>query len=184
MEDFHRRSINTSRGIAGANAFRRSDCDGGGTRPIGEHDDWNPEFQAQPQQPNWDSASVYESPRTPGPPGSPGQWSQDTMQPPRLVAPDSRRGSFSTDISEGENGGRPSMDTRQEYGNFLERANRTIAKENKSAADPFLDAAPSRPFGAHSRVSSVESIASIVDEKANSPLKKAMVHVSIFVCWI
>ena len=81
MEDFHSRSIGMSRGLAGSNAFRITDCDGGNGRAIAEHDDWNPEFQAQPSQPNWDSNSVYESPRTPGPPGSPGQWSQGTMTP-------------------------------------------------------------------------------------------------------
>lgn len=185
MEDFHKRSIYVSRSAAGPNAFRASDCDGGSGRPIGEHDDWNPEYQAQPAQPAWDAASLYEgqqSPRTPGPPGSPGQWSQDTLNPPRL-APDGRRGSFGTDVSDNEGDyQRPSMDARpdqpQEYGNFLERANKTIAKDHKHAADPFLDAAPSRPFGAHSRASSVESIASIVDERDNSPLNKAIVDVS------
>ena len=188
MEDFHKRSIYVSRSQAGPNAFRMSDCDGGGGRPIGEHDDWDPEYQAQPSQPAWDAASLYvgdQSPRTPGPPGSPGQWSQDTigqdqLNPPRL-APDGRRGSFGTDVSDNEGDYRGSMDQRprqpQEYGNFLERANKTIAKDHKHAADPFLDAAPSRPFGAHSRVSSVESIASIVDERDNSPLNKAIVDV-------
>lgn len=190
MEDFHKRSIHASRGLAGPNAFRMSDCDGGGANAIADHDDWNPEYVDQPSQPNWDASSAYESPRTPGPPGSPGQWSQDTLTPgqngleapPRLL-PDGRRGSFSTDISDNEgdefNPNRGSIDNRQEFGNFLERANKTIARDNKHAADPFLDAAPSRPFGAHSRVSSVESIASIVDEKANSPLNKAIVDVCL-----
>ncbi|THG99779.1 hypothetical protein EW026_g2645 [Hermanssonia centrifuga] len=185
MEDFHRRSINISRSIAASNAFRESDCDGGSGSAIPEHDDWNPEYQVHPSQPNWDAQSINESPRTPGPPGSPGQWSQDTMTPgpdqlhapPRLL-PDGRRGSFSTDVSDNEGDyfteNRGSTDTRQEFGNFLERANRTIAKDQKHMPDPFLDAAPTRPFGAHSRVSSVESIASIVDEKANSPLNKAI----------
>lgn len=192
MEDFHKRSINTSRGVAGSNAFRTSDCDGGSGRPIGEHDNWDPEFQDQPQQPDWDAASIYDSPRTPGGPNSPGmpsspgQWSQGTLtpgQPPRIGGGDGRRGSFSTDVSENEGDyfrqERGSMDNRQEFGNFLDRANKTIAKDHKHAADPFLDAAPSRPFGAHSRVSSVESIASIVDEKQNSPLNKAIVDVSL-----
>ncbi|EKM55582.1 glycosyltransferase family 5 protein [Phanerochaete carnosa HHB-10118-sp] len=188
MEDFHRRSIGMSRGAAGPNAFRTSDCDGGIGHAIAEHDDWNPEYQTHPSQPNWDAASVNESPRTPGPPGSPGspgQWSQDTLTPgqnglhapPRLL-PDGRRGSVSTDVSDNEGDyfsqNRESTDNRQEFGNFLDRANRTIARDNKHAPDPFVDAAPSRPFGAHSRVSSVESIASIVTEKADSPLNKAM----------
>lgn len=98
---------------------------------------------------------------------------------------------MSTDISDNEGdyfattpspGGGTPGETRQDFGNFLERANKTIAKDQKHAPDPFLDPAPSRPFGAHSRVSSVESIASIVDEKQNSPLNKAIASVcaSIF----
>ncbi|KAI0341602.1 glycoside hydrolase family 13 and glycosyltransferase family 5 domain-containing protein [Trametopsis cervina] len=180
MEDFHRRSINISRSIAGANAFRASDCDGGSGRAIADHDDWNPEFQAQPTQPNWDAQSINEIPRSPGPPGSPGQWSNDTLTPggpPRLIG-SGNRGSFTTDAGSDTESGyfndTPRAETAQDYGNFLERANRTIAKDQKHVPDPFLDAAPSRPFGAHSRASSVESIASIVDEKQNSPLNKAI----------
>ncbi|GJE90808.1 apha amylase catalytic domain and glycogen synthase DULL1-like domain-containing protein [Phanerochaete sordida] len=187
MEDFHRRSIGISRGLAGPNAFRASDCDGGRGHAIAEHDDWNPEYQDHPSQPAWDAASIAESPRTPGPPASPGQWSQDTLTPgqngldapPRLL-PDGRRGSFGTDVSDNEGDyftpNRGSTDNRQDnFGNFLDRANKTIARDNKHTPDPFLDAtAPNRPFGSHSRVSSVESIASIVTEKADSPLNKAM----------
>lgn len=190
MEDFHKRSIQASRGLAGPNAFRASDCDGARAQAIPDHDDWNPVYQAQPSQPNWDAQSIVESPRTPGPPGSPGQWSENTVTPgpdglhapPRLL-PDGRRGSFSTDVSDNEGDyfaqNRGSTDVRQDYGNFLERANKTIARDNKHSPDPFLDAAPSRPFGAHSRVSSVESIASIVTEKQDSPLNKAIASVRL-----
>ena len=62
------------------------------------------------------------------------------------------------------------------YGSFLDRANRTIARDGRHAPDPFLEA-PFRPFGIHNG-SSVESIATIVDEKPNSPLNKAMASVS------
>lgn len=201
-EDFHKRSINMSRGLAGPNAWRPSD---GGERPmhaIGEHEDWDPVHQPEPSQPEWDRNSVMShSPRMPPTPGSPGQWSQDTLTtgdhlaaPPRLhggggsSGGDGRRGSFGTDVSDNEGSdyfARGSMDNRQEnrqeFGNFLDRANKTIAKDNKHAPDPFVEgAAPSRPFGAHNRVSSVDSIASIVDEKVNSPLNKAMASVSPF----
>ena len=71
MEDFHRRSINMSRAIAGANAFRTSEFDGSGGRAFEDHHYWNPPFQAQPTQPNWDAQSANEMPRLPGPPGSP-----------------------------------------------------------------------------------------------------------------
>lgn len=71
-EDFHRRSIGMSRSIAGPNAWRPSDA---AFNPSGhnlhETTDWNPEFQAYPSQPDWDSRSMVESPRvsTPGSPG-------------------------------------------------------------------------------------------------------------------
>ena len=190
MEDFHKRSINTSRRIAGPNAWRPSDAEDTqyvGHYAIAETEDWNPEQQAYPSQPDWDSRSVSDSPMMPGSPGSPGQWSQDTLTPgvdSHLVAPrflggsESRRGSYRSDvsISDSEHG---SIDrgSRQDFGDFLERANRTIARDRKHMPDPFLDAAPNRPFGAHSRVSSVESISSIVDEKQHSPLNKAIASV-------
>ncbi|KAI9466337.1 glycoside hydrolase family 13 and glycosyltransferase family 5 protein [Lactarius psammicola] len=169
MEDFHKRSIHASRGLAGHDAWRPSD---GAT---GVH-------QADPSQPDWDAQSVQNSPRM-NIPGSPGQWSQETLTPggdPFLHAPpriqDGNRISISSTTSDTEpdsfsqnRGG----NGQPEFGNFLDKANRTIARDQRHAPDPFLEA-PSRPFGAHSRVSSVESIASIVDEKANSPLNKAI----------
>ncbi|KAF9053716.1 modular protein with glycoside hydrolase family 13 and glycosyltransferase family 5 domains [Hymenopellis radicata] len=177
MEDFHKRSIGTSRGLAGADAWRMSDCDGAAPRPIGETDDWDPVYQAHPSQPEWDRSSMVE----PVTPGSPGQWSQDTLTPngqPRLLNPDGTRNSMASQDDDYFNHSRGSTQGEPQagYGDFLERANRTIAKDNRNAPDPFADGnlAPSRPFGSHSRVSSVESISSIVDEKSNSPLNKAM----------
>ncbi|KAF9464738.1 modular protein with glycoside hydrolase family 13 and glycosyltransferase family 5 domains [Collybia nuda] len=164
MEDFHKRSINTSRALAGANSWRESDCDGGGVNPIGETDDWNPVNQTFPTQPEWDNRSINEH-------------SQEILTPdgaPRLA-----NGNGSSYV-EGQDyfthARANTTDTRQGYDDFLDRANRTIAKDHRHVPDPFLDGglAPSRPFGAHSRVSSVESISSIVDEKSNSPLNKAM----------
>jgi alpha-1,3-glucan synthase len=187
MEDFHKRSIHASRGLAGHDAWRPSDGATGGLTAIAEHDDWNPVHQADPSQPDWDAQSAQNSPRT-NIPGSPGQWSQETLTPggdPFLHAPpriqDGNRvsiisnasdteGDYSSSQNRGDNG-------QPEFGSFLDKANRTIAKDQKHAPDPFLET-PSRPFGAHSRVSSVESIASIVDEKANSPLNKAIASVS------
>jgi len=183
MEDFHKRSINASRHIAGHEAWRPSDGTTGGAIAIAEHDDWNPVVQADPSQPDWDAQSAHHSPRM-NVPGSPGQWSQETLTPggdPFLHAPpriqDSSRFSISSNTSDVESDYRANTTpTRPEFGNFLDKANRTIAKDQRHAPDPFLEA-PSRPFGAHSRVSSVESIASIVDEKANSPLNKAIASV-------
>lgn len=196
MEDFHKRSINTSRGIAASNAWRLSDADFmPSTHHAQEPSSWEPEYQAYPSQPDWDSRSLVEghSPNMPNTPGTPGQWN-DPMTPsdPRLAAPprllpDGRRGSFSTDVSDNEgdyfsnNHANSPSEVRQDFGNFLERANKTIGRDYRNVPDPFLDpgAAPSRPFGPHSRVSSVESISSIVDEKANSPLNKAIASVCL-----
>ena len=71
----------------------------------------------------------------------------------------------------------------QTYDNFLAAANRQFAKQSggRNAPDPYFDPRastsdmpPSRPFTVHSRVSSFDSISSIVDEKGSSPLNKAM----------
>ncbi|KAF8892560.1 glycoside hydrolase family 13 and glycosyltransferase family 5 protein [Infundibulicybe gibba] len=184
MEDFHKRSIGSSRGIAGANAWRESDCDGAGVRPMADTDDWNPVNQAYPTQPEWDNRSINEGPHIHSP-GTPGQWSQESLSPggdhlhtPRV----GHDGRSSFDTNGGEEADyftqsrATSADTPQGYNDFLERANRTIAKDQKHAPDPFLSGnlTPNRPFGSHSRVSSVESISSIVDEKSNSPLNKAI----------
>lgn len=197
MEDFHKRSVGISRGLAGANAWRESDCDGAGVRPIADTDDWNPVNQAQPTQPDWDARSVAsDSPQlqTPGYiPNSPGQWSQDTLTPsgaapPRLIS-DGSRTSYATDNDSDDyfsHSRGSTASTQQGYSDFLERANRTIARDQRHAPDPFVEGtlAPNRPFGAHSRVSSVESISSIVDEKSNSPLNKAMASVSRTIPWV
>ena len=69
----------------------------------------------------------------------------------------------------------------QDYGHFLDRANRQITRDKKHVPDPFLEpgmAAANRQFGPYSRVSSVESISSIAD-KQNSPLNKAIASVGL-----
>jgi alpha-1,3-glucan synthase len=75
----------------------------------------------------------------------------------------------------------------QSYDSFLAAANRQIAKQSKGTRDPFMEnrqsmdsqggfGSPSRPFTAHSRQSSFDSISSIMDEKGgSSPLNKAIV---------
>jgi alpha-1,3-glucan synthase len=192
MEDFHKRSINTSRGLAGHDAWREADCIGGGVGAIVDTGDWSPAVQPNPSQPDWDRDSFVDSysrfnspPASPITPGTPGQWSQETLTPsadPFLAAPrfthGSDRGSTASD-DDYFSATRGSSDvTRAGFGNFLEKANRVIAREQKHAPDPFLNVAPSKPFGSHSRASSVESISSIVDEKSNSPLNKAIASVS------
>jgi alpha-1,3-glucan synthase len=181
MEDLHKRSIVTSRGLAGSNAWRESDCDSGVLPTMADTDDWNPANQIYPTQPEWDIRSVSDSPQL-NVPGSPG-WSQDMLTPgdgARLVSETQR----SLNSGDGDTYFTPrggmAEGTPDGFNTFLERANRTIFKDQAHAPDPFVDGglAPSRPFGPHSRLSSVESIASIVEEKSDSPLNKAITSVS------
>jgi len=70
---------------------------------------------------------------------------------------------------------------QQNYRHFLDRANRKIAREKNHVPDPFPEpgmAPPSCPFGSGSRVSSVDFITFIVDEKQNSQLNRDMASVS------
>ncbi|KAE9409703.1 modular protein with glycoside hydrolase family 13 and glycosyltransferase family 5 domains [Gymnopus androsaceus JB14] len=177
-EDFHKRSIAASRGMAGENAWRESDCTNEGVRPMADTDDWDPINQSYPAQPEWDNSQIG-SPVM-NTPGSPEQWSQKTLTPgggPSFLQPDGFRNSFASS----DNGDVDYFASQQGtengpvYGDFLEKANRIIARDQRHAPDPFIDGlTPNRPFGAHSRISSVESISSIVDEKSNSPLNKAI----------
>jgi alpha-1,3-glucan synthase len=184
MEDLHKRSIMTSRGLAGSNAWRESDCDNGVLPTMADTDDWNPATQIYPTQPEWDiRSSVSDSPQL-NVPGSPGQWSQDTLTPgdgARLVSEAQR----SLNSGDGDTYFTPrggmGENTPDGFNTFLERANRTISKDQAHVPDPFIDGGgltPTRPFGAHSRLSSVESIASIVEEKSDSVLNKAITSVS------
>jgi alpha-1,3-glucan synthase len=182
MEDFHKRSINTSRSVAGPNAWRESDCDGAGLRPMADTDDWNPIAQAHPTQPEWDTRSMNEHALSPHlhTPNSPVPGSADSLTPP--VDFGYKHPNDSDYFTAKQRASVASVSPSGGFNNFLERANRTIAKDQKNAPDPFLDGGlqPNRPFGSHSRVSSVESISSIVSEKSNSPLNKAIASVSCF----
>ena len=133
-------------------------------------------------------------------PMSPGQWSSPTLAPgeqqQHLLAAPLRtnemggRRSFGSEASPDEDyfsSGRsraPStVDTptvNGGYNDLLARTNKQIAKDQMHVPDPFFDGAtaPKKPFGEHSRNSCRDSIASIVDEKSNSPLNKAMASVS------
>jgi len=161
MEDFHKRSITTSRNISGQNAWRPNDGGGLGMRPMADTDDWNPVFQTYPDQPGWDERSITSYANTPV------ISSQETLTPdvpvPSQIGGDE-------DLS--------SHSSNQGYADFLGRANKAIAKDQRNLPDPFLDPNGLRPFGNHSRVSSAESISSIMDEKSNSPLNKAIASVS------
>ncbi|KAG9102015.1 Cell wall alpha-1,3-glucan synthase ags1 [Ceratobasidium sp. 370] len=175
MEDFHRRSINTSRRLAGPEAWSEKDCNKpgqSGQRAIAglDTDDWDPVHQPEPSAPNWDAQSTRS-----------GVSMGDTLHAPRMHHGNSSRSSIQSEASDYDDHSRapsPTGNNPNEFGGFLNKANKQIAREQRHVGDPFLDdnpAMPQRPFGMHSRVSSVESINSIMEEKgASSPINKAM----------
>lgn len=174
MEDFHKRSIQASRRQAGPNAWRESDCGMVVSRPLEDTDDWNPVQQGTPAQPDWDAQSAASSPRFPVSPLSQVSTPRDESH---LVAPSRFNldpSSSHSDHSDDDYASRGSVATsKQGYDDFLERANRIIAKEQRHVADPFLET-PQKPFGLSSRRTSMESISTIVEDKTNSPLNKAI----------
>lgn len=173
-EDFHRRSVRVSRDVAGTMAWSAVDSEG--------HTGISQKY-----------ADMY--PHAPNPtPGSPLSESENLGQP----WPNSRRGSVTSvatsvggyDDADSIYGGYEDITPaepaspgarEQTYDDFLARANRRIAQESKGTRDPFVeggDRTPDRPFTINSRVSSVESISSIMDDKgSSSPLNKAIVDV-------
>ena len=181
MEDMHRRSIQTSRRIAGPNAWRESDGGIAAIPMMDETDDWNPVHQGLPSQPDWDSSSHGSSPRNR--PISPVHSQASTpndetfLVPPRLNV-DRGSTSMHSDQSDDDYLSRRSVMTgsRQEFGDFLEKANRAIAQEQRNVPDPFVQPdTPQKPFNVISKRASIESIGTIVEEKANSPLNKSAV---------
>jgi alpha-1,3-glucan synthase len=193
MEDFHSRSVYASRGIAGHEAWRPSDGGAEGVTVIQDDADWTPVHVQDPSQPGWERDSVVSSPN------SPGQWSDAVTPggdpflrtPGRLMSPDVRSSGVSSAGSDAEAQdyfSRLPNPNGPDFGSFLDKANKQIAREQRSAPDPFLEA-PTRPFGAHNRVSSTGSISTIVDEKSDSPLNKAIASVRYarsigFVLWL
>jgi alpha-1,3-glucan synthase len=179
MEDFHRRSITVSRNVAGTNAWRPSDSSSVVVAALANPDEWGPTPQELLSRPEWrySSGSLQDSPTTPG---SPGQWSQETLTPSgdQFLLPPRQLYGASQSSSTSEEGSVYSIsstDRPQVFDGFIERANRTISRDQRHTFDEFN---PSRVLGPHSRASSVESIASILDEKQHSPLNKAPTSVS------
>ena len=175
-EDFHKRSINASRRIAGSNAWRKSDGDMSGMLPVEHVGDWDPVHQEDPAQPAWGDQESLDSPRLRTTPSQDNiAAGQPLLTPPSIGNRDSIVSEMSLDPSN-----RNSVASQQQYNSFLERANRQFARQNQNAPDPFMDqgraslsARPYSQYSTSSRLSSVESIATIVDEKQNSPLNKA-----------
>ncbi|GJJ12099.1 hypothetical protein Clacol_006340 [Clathrus columnatus] len=174
MEDLHRRSITISRNSSNENAWRPSDGRmQNSSLPELEVEDWEPDDPDQYERHplSMDLTMPPLSPASPFP-TMPGRASQITLTLPN----NGRRESFSTEISDDESQipSRDGTERQANYNGFLSRVNRQFAKDQRHVADPFLSNAPNRSFGYHSRASSVESIASIVDEKTDSPLNKAI----------
>ena len=174
-EDFHKRSINASRRHAASDAWRKTDGDSGGLLPIQHVGDWDPVQQEEPSRPSWgDQETLLDSPSFRG-----GNASQENLAAGQPLLTAANRDSVASDIST-DTANRNSFTSQRQYNSFLERANRQFAQQNQNAPDPFLDqgraslgARPYSQYSTSSRLSSVESIATIVDEKQNSPLNKA-----------
>ena len=177
-EDFHKRSINASRRLAGSDAWRKSDGDLGGMLPVQHVGDWDPIQKVYPVMPAWgDPESLMDSPGSRS-----ANASQDNLASgrPLLTPPRSgNRDSFTSDTP-GDSPYRDSFASQQQYNTFLEKANRQVARRNQNVPDPFMDqgrtslgARPYSQYATSSRLSSVESIATIVDENQNSPLNKS-----------
>jgi alpha-1,3-glucan synthase len=174
-EDFHKRSIHASRRHAGSDAWRKADGDTGGLLPIQHVGDWDPVQEEEPNRPSWgDQETLLD---TPGMRSS--NVSQENLAAGQPLLTTPNRDSFASDISL-DTPNRNSFASQHQYNSFLERANRQFAQQNQGAPDPFLDpgraslgARPYSQYSTSSRLSSVESIATIVDEKQNSPLNKA-----------
>lgn len=197
IEDFHRRCIITSRSHAGDNAWRESDGHCLPSIPDLVIEDWTPEMLPDPSRPDWAVRSVYgaisspmgESMSAPSSMRSIRQGDNSPFGQSAFLTPHvpESRSSSSSDVSKDQylsnlrrsTDSSPFVTPDREYGDFLARANRQIAKERKHIGDPFLESSDTiqRPFRQHSRRSSMESMASIVEEKGDSPLNKAMTSV-------
>lgn len=164
MEDFHKRSIVTSRHLAGDDAWRESDCSIPTRRPDLEAEDWTPEMQPDPSRPEWANGSLGssrsstfgDSQHTPSLRHM-ALYSSDSspLNGSRTLSPNLTlgRSSISTDMSEGSAIVHPAktlltppdLEPNEPYGEFLARANRQIAREHKHLGDPFLGIHAKRP---------------------------------------
>ena len=175
-EDCHKKSIGASRKIAGPDAWRKTDGDVSGMLPVQDAGDWDPVQQADPVRPAWGD---HESIDSPGLRSTNASQDDLAVGQPLLTPPQLRnRESVASNMS-GDTSNRNSVVSQQQYNSFLERANRQFARGNQNVPDPFMEqgrslsARPYSQYSTTSRISSVESIATIVDEKQNSPLNKA-----------
>ncbi|KAG8809336.1 Cell wall alpha-1,3-glucan synthase ags1, partial [Serendipita sp. 399] len=198
-EDLHRKSIVTNRQLAGDEAWKESDCQTlSPTTNLLEAGDWTPVLQEDPVRPDWASSAAPSARNSSSADGqflptirhmSSHSSERSPLSTARFLTADSRHSSgYHSDSDESLGRSRsaetsgvmtpPEVDSSGEpFGDFLARANRRIAREQKNVGDPFVDSTTTlqKPFlEKHSRFSSAESFASIMDEKSDSPLNQAM----------
>jgi alpha-1,3-glucan synthase len=172
MEDFHKRSINASRHLAGNNAWRQSD----GVTAMTEQGVWDPIHLANPPQPESDELGEQDI-NTPGY-SDQGTFSRsDSLLHISPQAPDCDTSSFGSYMSDTESCSvslNHDSNGQPDYEEFLDRTDRTITSAQTQTSDPFLETSsrlvPSSPV-------SDTSIATILGEKVNSPLNKSMASV-------
>ena len=155
-EDFHKTSIHASRQVAELNFWRKMNGDMRGMPP-------------------GSSISTGLGPREPR---DQPQHAQQERKP--REAPPVKSTSFCL-VYVHDTTNRNSMATQQHYNTFLERANTQFAQQDQHAPDSFMDqegsslsAWPYNQCSTRLKLSSVECVAAIADEKQNSPLNKAM----------
>jgi alpha-1,3-glucan synthase len=177
MEDFHKRSINASRHLAGYNAWRQSDGISGSVAATTKQGVWNSIHLANPPQPEFDEPGEQDM-------NAPGYSSQGTssrndsfpqISPQVQDCDPNPIGCYMSDSEGGPVLPNHDWNGQPDHGKFLDRTNRAITRALTHTPEPFLEA-PSRLIP--SRPISVTSITSIVGEKANSPLNKSMTLVS------
>lgn len=149
VEDFHRRSITSSRSLAADSAWD--------PRALGAHQAFAPQGESPSLH------TVIED----HPDG------ESTYFRRHSHFGDDDTASVSTSFVSGN---APSLqtpqDTEQSYDRFLLAANKQFARTNTAGDDASFT--PSRPFSIHSRASSFDSISSIMDVKSESSLNKAI----------
>jgi len=184
MEEFHCRSITTSRSLAGSEAWHPSDGQRETFKELElEEENWDPEAS---------TSRTHQEIRIPDDPFAPGSFNPDALCPPEMLISRGRpqRGSFNTDISNDNyfpNHSRYGSEELSSFSGFLSKANWQFTENQRYVGDPFLNPTASclsLHFGRYSPMSSRDSIASTVDESieraANSPLNKAIVTVWFF----
>jgi alpha-1,3-glucan synthase len=194
IEDFHKRSIIASRYLAGDNALRELEYDVRMAGLLASLGDYNPSILSRPSHPASVINCKVDSTREPNGLGTQPRAGLSPVASEQQMQETSRQSD--DDQHPSESASRPiysingSIDGHGQfsfptsdvplssYGEFLQKANRTIihAKKLGPAFSPAIT--PAGSLHSDSRLSSVESIAFIVEQKPNSHLNHAIASVS------